>query len=127
MTTSQDWWPADYGHYGPMFIRMAWHRREPTGSATVGAARVPATTVRTVEQLAGQRQPGQGPPAAVAGKQKYGGKLSWADLLVFAGNCALESMGLQPYGFGGGREDVWETEQVDGARGHLARRPELPG
>jgi catalase-peroxidase len=75
MTSSQPWWPADYGHYGPLFIRMSWHSAGPV-------------------------------------KQKYGQQISWADLLVFAGNVALESMGFTTFGFGFGREDTWEPEEV---------------
>jgi catalase-peroxidase len=84
MTDSQDWWPADYGHYGGLFIRMAWH-----SAGNLDKAR------RLLWPI----------------KQKYGKKISWADLLILAGNCALESMGFKTFGFGGGREDIWEPEE----------------
>ena len=113
MTDSQPWWPADFGHYGGLFIRLAWHSAGTYRTRTAAVAPAPGSSDSPAEQ-SGRTTPTSTRPRRLLWpiKQKYGQKISWADLFVLVGNVALESMGFKTFGFAGGRKDYWEPQEL---------------
>jgi catalase-peroxidase len=111
MTDSQEWWPADWGHYGGLMIRMSWHAAGTIASLTAGAAPAQAISVSPLNSWPDNVNLDKARRLLWPIKKKYGNKLSWADLITYAGTAAYESMGLKTFGFGFGREDIWHPEK----------------